>query len=245
MQYSRRFISLVIVVGLFGLILLAQDEADDDVPILQITVSGETCAMVILESEEIEATPEPEETPEPEMTPELDNTSEPDYPIITLSEDCEDLIPLLLNAKNGTIWIALAVPDEEEWQQFEPYEEDDYPPQFDGRGRFVGCSIPQEGEQICHAIWELDEIVYLLEIPIFVGDAYITPSNDVVSTQESNQSSIGWGACGSCDSCGTDASLCVLNPEGICLADPEGCGTGSTNDTSSDSPSSPATTEEP
>jgi hypothetical protein len=49
---------------------------------------------------------------------------------------------------------------------------------WDRRGRYIGCANPEAGEQMCRVLWDNDEITYLIEIPIFVGDAYIPPALD-------------------------------------------------------------------
>jgi len=222
----RKLVVPIIILAfvLLGLSVFAQEEVEDEAPILEISGAGKSCSLAEFVPEDSEATPEAENTPEPETTAEADKA---DYPIITLGDDCEDVIPKLTAASNGTVWIAISMPDEEDWQEFSALEEDDFPPQFDKRGRFIGCHNPHEGEQICSVLWENEEIIYLIEIPIFVGDAYTPRTNTSIETSSQAEASTGeWGACGSCDSCGADSSQCVLSPSGACVADPKTCSSG-------------------
>jgi hypothetical protein len=229
-----RRIFLILTITLFSvtLIAFAQDTPADDA-ILILTLGDASCSLVV-------------DMPDAEVTPEPDATSdEPEIPVLTLGEDCEALIPDLLVASNGTLWIALDIPDSEgraDWQTFTAAE-DNAPLQFDGRGRYVGCANRDAGEQICALVWETDDLTYRIEIPIFVGEAYIPPAvnDDAVSDSDDESASQGWGACGSCDSCGASPDQCVTAPDGACIADPAGCGgasggtSASTNGTGSSS----------
>jgi hypothetical protein len=135
-----RRIFLILTITLFSvtLIAFAQDTPADDA-ILILTLGDASCSLVV-------------DMPDAEVTPEPDATSdEPEIPVLTLGEDCEALIPDLLVASNGTLWIALDIPDSEgraDWQTFTSAEES-APLQFDGRGRYVGCANRDAGEQVC------------------------------------------------------------------------------------------------
>jgi hypothetical protein len=209
-----RRIFLILTITLFSvtLIAFAQDTPADDA-ILILTLGDASCSLVV-------------DMPDAEVTPEPDATSdEPEIPVLTLGEDCEALIPDLLVASNGTLWIALDIPDSEgraDWQTFTSAEES-APLQFDGRGRYVGCANRDAGEQVCALLWDDGETTYRIEIPIFVGEAYIPPVvvDDAVSDDETVTGE--WGACGSCDSCGASPDQCVTAPDGACVADPNRC----------------------
>ena len=122
----------------------------------------------------------PETTPEstPETTPEP-NADIPDWlldlPTYTLSDDCEDIERLLAVARNGTLWLALFTQDSDTWLSLDTIEDDPYPPQLDGRGRYFGCAIPVEGAQVCYVLAERDEETVLVAVPVWVGDAYYAP----------------------------------------------------------------------
>jgi hypothetical protein len=233
----RRLILFVLagMLLLIGWQVLAQEPTEVP-PILQISVASATCDMVIIEDEEglpppeAEATPEAEMTPEPEATPDAD--SDPIYPVITLGEDC-DAVQAQLRTASGVIWVALSAPDEEEWQKFETLPDDDSPLRFDGRGRFVGCpNVP-----ICQILWEYDGVTYLIEIPMNVITTSVAPrssgqpsvsapspvSAEEPVSQEAPVTSGSWGGCGSCTTCGANTNVCVLSPDGVCLADPANC----------------------
>jgi hypothetical protein len=235
-----RRIFLILTITLFSvtLIAFAQDTPADDDAVLILTLGDASCSLVVDEIG-VSTPDDDDEAPDAEATPEPDATSDaPDLPTLTLSEDCEALIPDLLVASNGTLWLALDIPDSEgraDWQTFASAE-DDAPLQFDGRGRYVGCANRDAGEQICALVWETDDLTYRIEIPIFVGEAYIPPAvvDDAVSDGDNTQSD-GWGACGSCDSCGTSPDQCVTAPDGACVADPAGCGTSGGTSTSTNS----------
>ena len=214
----RRIFFIVIFAFSVTLIAFAQGDvtpADDAVLIL--TLGDASCSLVM----QI-----PDNDDMPEVTPEI--TAEPDedvLSVLTLGDDCETLIPDLLVAANGTLWLALSVPDEDEWQTFAPVPDDTYAPQFDLRGRYVGCANRQAGEQVCALLWEDGDITYRVEIPIFVGEAYIPPAmvDDATSDGDDESALVGWGACGSCDSCGASPDQCVTTPDRSCVADPATC----------------------
>jgi hypothetical protein len=256
----KRILFVLLIMLLLGvsLTLVAQDDTDE-VPIMQISVAGFTCDLVLEgvdagaeATEQAETTPEMEATEEATEEPEVETTEEPaieateeadtesELPVITLGEECDDVIAQLRVARNGTLWIALSVPDEEEWQEFDVPEDEEFEPQFDRRGRFIGCNIPAEGEQVCRITWTQGDVTYVIEIPVIVGNAFnaAQPASNTSSSAEptsSNTSSGEWGTCGSCSTCGANANTCVTSPEGQCVADPARC----------DSPPQPMTTEEP
>ncbi len=173
---------IVVSLILVGVTALAQDAAEDDA-LLTITIATERCNLVLVDDSaeaeataEAEVTPEAEITPEPEVTPDPDAEPMSDYPVITLGDECDTVIPLLRVPNNGTLWLALAMPDEDDWQQFAVLENDDFPPALDRRGRFIGCAIRAQGEQTCRVLWTYDDVTYLVEIPVIVGDAFIAPT---------------------------------------------------------------------
>lgn len=175
---SLLLIAAVSLLAVF--VLLAQDEP----PLMEITVGSEACSMTLAGLTEPEATEEAEivATPEAESTPEANPLA--DYSVISLGDDCDDLIPLLRAPNNGTLWVALSIPEETEWMVFETLEDDPAPPTLDRRGRFVGCANPQQGEQVCRVTTLLDEVVHLIEIPFIVGNAYIAPAPTQAATAQ-------------------------------------------------------------
>ena len=273
----KRLLFVLLLILLLGvsLTILAQDDTDD-APIMQISVAGVTCDLVL---EEADAEPEMESTEEAESTPEIaateEATAEPEdeateepaveateeadsgsqQAVITLGDDCEDVLSQLRVAQNGTLWIALSVPDEEEWQEFDVPEDEEFAAQFDRRGRFIGCNIPAEGEQVCRVTWTQRDVTYVIEIPIIVGNAFVAPqpasnASSAAEPAASTSNTGEWGACGSCSTCGANASICVTSPDGQCVADPARCdarppaSSAGGSDGGSDAPP-PATTEEP
>jgi hypothetical protein len=217
---------------LFALLLLpvfiAQPQEGEENPILSLTVGSESCELVLQsEASEAEATAEaseaPEDSEEAEATPEATEEAL-EMIVLTVSADCNPNAFRL--ASNGTLWIALSVDGEEDWQEFAALEEDESAPSFDRRGRFVGCRNPNEGEQLCRLVWEFEGVRYLIEIPIFVGDAFTAGVPISVQQNSSSSETAGtgeWGACGSCSSCDGASDVCVTSPEGLCVADPARC----------------------
>jgi hypothetical protein len=116
-----RRIFLILTITLFSvtLIAFAQDTPADDDAVLILTLGDASCSLVL-------GTPDANDDA-PEATPEPDATSdEPEMPVLTLGEDCEALIPDLLVASNGTLWLALDIPDSEgraDWQTFTSADE--------------------------------------------------------------------------------------------------------------------------
>ena len=191
--------------------------------ILNITVSHSTCAMELSGSESVT----------PEATSEVVSAAQnvaamlkaPVYPLLTLGTDCAGVIAGLHVPNNDTLWIKFSVVENEvPWQQFQTVPGDSHPPKFDKRGRFVGCEIPQIGEQTCRALWTSEGTTYLIEIPVTVGNAYIAPAVStaaplLVSTPNSGV----WGSCGSCTTCGGPVEHCVLAPDNTCVWDAFRC----------------------
>ena len=76
------------------------------------------------------------------------------------------------------IGLVLALDDESDAPviQLSVWDElDDYPPTLDRRGRWLGCRIPVEGEQICRVLVDWQEMIYLVEIPLLVNPPYTAP----------------------------------------------------------------------
>ena len=59
--------------------------------------------------------------------------------------------------------------------------------------------------------------------PVIPGQAPSAPVGDAPA----DEPSVGWGTCGSCDSCDGPADQCVSSPEGLCVWDAARCGGGS------------------
>lgn len=234
---------IFIVFALVGLWVSAA-WGQQSVPIgLEITVSNQTCSLV----EQTDATATPEAAEEAgassaaataeafsdmfaaTLEPSLDLSADG---VLTLGSDCFEVTPHLQVARNGTLWMALAIPNEPDWQRFTAIEGDPYPPKFDKRGRFVGCSIPVEGEQVCRFGWDNFGEHYVIEIPVLIGRAYVAPAQSTgVSTAVSTPvpppvstpNSGVWGDCGSCTTCGGPVEHCVLAPDGMCVWDARRC----------------------
>lgn len=164
---KRLIIPLVIILLIAALITAQEDESTD----LVLSVSDASC---VLELVAIEAEATPEATPDQDMDIlETEPDWLPDLPIYTIGEDCEDIVPLLTVPSNGTLWLGLLYGDE--WLPLDTLDDDPYPPQLDGRGRYFGCVIPDEGEQVCYVLVTLNDLDYLVEVPIWIGDAYYAP----------------------------------------------------------------------
>ncbi len=149
--------------------------------------------------------------------------------MLTLGSDCNFLTPLLHVPSNGELWIALSVPGEFPWQQFQTVPGDPNPPKLDTRGRFVGCANPDQGAQTCYLLWDYMTSTYLVEIPLSVRSPYIAPiastnTPQPISTPAPQNSGV-WGDCGSCTTCGGPIDHCVLSPDNQCLWDAERCET--------------------
>ena len=201
---------------------------------LLVTVSNKTCNMEI--SAGIDTTPEA--TSEIALTPEISVTeaaaSGSGFPVLTLGSDCGEARPYLTVPSNDVLWIGFAIPNEPDWQRFAAVPADEHPPRFDKRGRFIGCTIPLRGEQICRALWENAGTTYEIEIPVTVRSAYLapiaptnTPAAAAVSTAApipvSTPNSGVWGSCGSCTTCGGPVEHCVLAPDNTCVWDAFRC----------------------
>lgn len=184
---KRLLIPTIILLLLAPFLLIAQEDEPTE---LLLSVSGERCALEFIEFW-LEATPEPE----PEYTPEPGSHGSviaadsrhwlPRLPHYLLSDDCDDLEPLLTVPSNGTLWLALLYGDQ--WLELDTVEDDPNPPQLDGRGRYFGCVIPDEGAQVCYVVVTLDEADYLVAVPLWVGDAYfasVPTATDVLEVQD-------------------------------------------------------------
>lgn len=225
---------LIVVLALSAVFVLGQDNAstpEAQSSVLKITVGNSTCNM------EVDGTI----SVTPEVTSEASSAAasigatlkSPPYPLLTLGADCADVITRLHVPNNDILWVKFAVVENEpDWQKFEAVPGDAHPPRFDKRGRFVGCEIPQMGDQTCRVLWDYQNTTYLVEIPIVVRSAYIAPvvTNTpipAVSTAApipvSTPNSGVWGSCGSCTTCGGPVEHCVLAPDNTCVWDAFRC----------------------
>lgn len=221
----RKIIAFTLLMLLLSVVLaLGQGTTPTtSAPPLMLTVSNRSCAMALAEPEE--ATPEA--TAEAEATEVA--VSAADYPVLTLGNDCADVIPLLYAPTNGTLWVSLWLPDEFPWQQFRTVAGDEHPPKFDTRGRFVGCANPEKGEHTCQALWDYEDVTYRIELPMLVGNAYtpsatsVPASTDIPTSAPEPENNGVWGNCGSCTTCGGPVEHCVLSPDNQCLWDAYRC----------------------
>jgi len=232
----RRIIFGIALAVIFASTMLILAQATPTPPpedsFLELTVAGKTCHMAL--AGDSAATPEvgveaPAQTPAEataEATSDASSSADGNYTLVELGDDCADVIPHLYAPTNGTLWIALALPNEFPWQQFMTVADDPNPPKFDTRGRFVGCSNPDEGEHTCSLLWEHEGTTYRIDIPLLVGRAYFstaraTPTEEAISTPPVNSGV--WGDCGSCTTCGGPVEHCVLAPDNTCVWDAERC----------------------
>ena len=58
--------------------------------------------------------------------------------------------------------LALRLADEGAWLTLFPVEDDQFPPHLDRRGRYFGCVIPDEGEQTCRVLVDLNDTMLLV-----------------------------------------------------------------------------------
>ena len=227
----RAFLPLLLVpLLLSAAFALGQQNTASDNPGLKITVSNQTCSLVL--ADDLTATPEA--AAQAEATPEA--TAEPAYARLVLGDDCFAVTPYLYVASNDVLWVAVALPNEPTWQHFSADPADEHPPKLDRRGRFIGCTVPLPGEQTCRALWENFGTTYAIEIPIRVGQAYVAPpatntpaapaapvsTTAPVLVSTPNNAGI-WGDCGSCTTCGGPVEHCVLAPDNTCVWDARRC----------------------
>jgi hypothetical protein len=168
---------------------------EDARPVLELTIAQKTCALALVgedlddpdamtETTLVETTPEatPESTPVQSEDLGILPTAQPtpvptvhpidpitaDYPVMTLGDDCNIVIPYLDMLTTETRWMAVSSPDETAWLTLRSLNDDPYPPHLDGRGRYFGCVIPVEGEQTCRVLVEWNDAMVLVEIPVVV-----------------------------------------------------------------------------
>ena len=234
------FLLPLLLVALAVSVALVLGQADTPTPPpansghgLRVTVTNKTCSMET--GEEIIVTPEA--TSDLAVTQDISVTeavSSAAYPVLTLGSDCDEARAYLTVPSNDVLWVGFAIPNEPDWQRFEPVPGDEHPPRFDKRGRFIGCTIPLKGEQICRALWQNNGTTFEIEIPVTVRSAYVapiastnTPSASFVSTAApipvSTPNSGIWGSCGSCTTCGGPVEQCVQSPDNTCVWDAARC----------------------
>ena len=225
---------LLIALALSAVFALGQANSTPEAQsILKITVSKSTCSLVL--DGTVSVTPEATSEAASAAASIGATLKSPPYPLLTLGADCADVLARLYVPNNDTLWIKFSITENEPvWQQFDPVPGDTHPPRFDKRGRFVGCEIPQMGEQTCRVLWTYERSTYLIEIPLVVRGAYVapsaathTPAPVAVSTAApipvSTPNSGVWGSCGSCTTCGGPVEHCVLAPDNTCVWDAERC----------------------
>lgn len=244
----RRIALILTLTGLLLTAALALGQAGSpaaDNPGLEISVGGHTCSLVLANTLADAAAITPAATTEatseaaPEAAPAA--TAEPTYPLLTLGDDCFEVAAYLGVPSNDVLWIALALPNEPTWQRFSIDPADKFPPKLDRRGRFVGCTIPEQGAQTCRVLWENFGTTYAIEIPLSVRQPYIPPPatntpvapaapavvpaapiSTAVPVSTPNNSGL-WGDCGSCTTCGGPVEHCVLAPDNTCVWDAARC----------------------
>ncbi len=209
-------------------VLLALGQANtpaDTAPPLWISVGGQSCQLSLAEGDAAtpEATAEAEAMPEATSEAGSEATEVVAYPVLTPGVNCTNVIPLLHVPSNDTLWLALWMPNEFPWQHFRSVEGDQHPPKIDTRGRFLGCSNPERGEQSCQVLWRHEGATYRVVLPLHVGNAYTaSTTTEATATPETASSGV-WGNCGSCTTCGGPVEHCVLSPDNQCLWDAYRC----------------------
>src|SRR5262249_11147979 len=152
-------------------VTLAQtDSTQETSPVtFTLTVSNRSCNLVQGSAELPSETPlaetaqvttEPQATEEAQPTPEATSSSG-SMAAYTLGPDCDALRPLLLVPSNGTLWLSLTNADDPNtFLKLSVVEGDEYPPKLDRRGRYFGCAIPEQGDQLCQVMAEVNGSMY-------------------------------------------------------------------------------------
>lgn len=128
--------------------------------------SAVTPELTVDQSEDLGILPTAQPTPLPTVHP-IDPITDA-YPVFTLGDDCENVIPYLEMLTTETRWMAVSSSEEEAWLTLTPVDDDQFPPHLDRRGRYFGCIIPEEGEQACRVLVDLNDTMLLVEIPVVV-----------------------------------------------------------------------------
>jgi hypothetical protein len=182
---------LLVGFTIWSLPLLAQETPPTE-PVFVLTVGSRSCTLATAPEEAVEAATETSAAPRPTYrptltpiprTPSADATEEPadgfntgDLVVLTLSEDCANLISQLQVPENGTLWLSLSLQDDPNVAlPLSALVDDPYPPQLDRRGRFFGCEIAAQGEQVCRVVVTVGETSYQIDVPVVVEGAFVAP----------------------------------------------------------------------
>jgi hypothetical protein len=187
---------LVVALVVWSLPSLAQDTSD--MPVFVLTVGSQSCTLAPAEVEVAEATvavsAAPRATYRPTLTPlpptpsgdaaaegeaeaEVESFSTGDLMVLTLGDDCAELLEQLQVPANGVLWISITLEDDPDTSlPLGSLEDDSFPPQLDQRGRYFGCTIQEQGEQVCHVVVTLGEVSYQIDVPVVVEGAFIAPT---------------------------------------------------------------------
>ncbi len=248
----RRIVLFLALIVMMASVLLAFGQNNSEPPLL-MTIDNQTCSMVIANASAapqeatnfVQPTPEtsasgliamvtntPRAAVQTAATPAATVEATPEVviafagvPILVPGDDCATVIPLLHVPSNDILWVALTIPSDFPWQQFQLIPSDPNPPTLDRRGRFIGCANPTVGEQTCRVLWDYLDATYQIEIPITVRNPYVAPPLSTplpISTPSPINNGV-WGDCGSCKTCGGPVEHCVLSPDNMCLWDAERC----------------------
>ncbi|MFN8375662.1 MAG: hypothetical protein U0694_22680 [Anaerolineae bacterium] len=183
---------LLLGFALWSLPSMAQ-ETSGDTPVLVLTVGSRSCTLAPIVVEETataevsavpRATYRPTLTPIP-TTPSADETEAPaqgfasgTLVVLTLSDDCANLLSQLQVPENGVLWLSLSLQDDPDSAlPLSSLADDDFPPQLDRRGRYFGCSIPDQGEQVCRVVVTVGEVSYQIDVPVTVEGAFVAPTS--------------------------------------------------------------------
>jgi hypothetical protein len=186
---------LVLGLGLWSLPSMAQ-ETSSDTPVFVLSVGSRSCTLAadsveVAQEATAEASAAPRATYRPTLTPipqpaNADETPEAEAAVegfssgelvvLTLSDDCADLIEQLEVPENGTLWLSISLENDPETSlPLSTLADDEYPPQLDRRGRFFGCEIGEQGEQVCRVVVTVDDVSYQIDVPVVVQGAFIAP----------------------------------------------------------------------
>ncbi len=190
-------------------------------PGLRIMVDNQSCDLTL--RTDASATPE--------VTAEATVESAPDYPVLMLGDDCYTVEPMLYLPSNGTLWVALSLPNEPEWQHFRAPEDDPVSAALRQaralrrlRHRRTGRSgLLHSLGQPRHHLSDPASGLGGQSLPRAEWAARPPPPSISATAPVSTPNSGVWGDCGSCTTCGGPVEHCVLSPDNQCLWDAARC----------------------
>ena len=179
----------------------AQDDSGDG-PVFVLSVGTRSCTLALEGADEVEGTAEatteanavPRATYRPTLTPAApapsadatENATEGaavgfnagELVVYTLGDECDNVISQLEVPENGTLWLSISLQDDPNTSlPLSILVDDEFPPQLDRRGRFFGCEIQAQGEQICRVVVTVGDILYQIDVPVVVQGAFFAETN--------------------------------------------------------------------